>query len=210
MAITRYQCPCCGYYTLDEPASYDICPICNWEDDGTIDPSKGSGPNHTTLGQAQKNFLDHGDMYELERRVKDLPSWYTKRGEIRKAMIEALASSTEIGKAQFEELDDQYHVELGNYIDRLEELIDSYSEYTDLLRSDEPKQVVNGLLGLVLNCDDMEYAQKHCFSFINNRDANIRGIAVLCFGHLARIHGRITIEWAFPYIEAALKDTSSL
>lgn len=30
----RYPCPCCGYLVFDEgPGSYDICPICFWEDD---------------------------------------------------------------------------------------------------------------------------------------------------------------------------------
>ncbi len=30
----RYPCPCCGYLVFtEEPGSYDICPICFWEDD---------------------------------------------------------------------------------------------------------------------------------------------------------------------------------
>ena len=38
-----YTCPCCGYKTLtelydvDEGTGYDICPLCGWEDEGTID-----------------------------------------------------------------------------------------------------------------------------------------------------------------------------
>ncbi|MEK7425862.1 MAG: CPCC family cysteine-rich protein [Actinomycetota bacterium] len=29
-----YPCPCCGYLVFDEgPGSYDICPVCGWEDD---------------------------------------------------------------------------------------------------------------------------------------------------------------------------------
>ena len=38
-----FTCPCCGYKTLTEPfnpkegTGYDICPYCNWEDDGTTD-----------------------------------------------------------------------------------------------------------------------------------------------------------------------------
>lgn len=38
-----FPCPCCGLrtlteeYNLDEGTGYDICPYCNWEDDGTTD-----------------------------------------------------------------------------------------------------------------------------------------------------------------------------
>jgi len=31
----RYPCPCCGHRLLGEmPGSYEICPVCFWEDDG--------------------------------------------------------------------------------------------------------------------------------------------------------------------------------
>ena len=38
-----FPCPCCGFKTLterfnpEEGTGYDICPYCNWEDDGTTD-----------------------------------------------------------------------------------------------------------------------------------------------------------------------------
>lgn len=38
-----FICPCCGFRTLTEcydpmeGTGYDICPYCNWEDDGTTD-----------------------------------------------------------------------------------------------------------------------------------------------------------------------------
>lgn len=33
--MKKYTCPCCGYKTLEEEVrgSYEICPICFWEDD---------------------------------------------------------------------------------------------------------------------------------------------------------------------------------
>lgn len=35
MNIELYTCPCCGYKTLEEcpPGTFEICPICHWEDD---------------------------------------------------------------------------------------------------------------------------------------------------------------------------------
>lgn len=59
----KYTCPCCGYITLDEICSYDICHICSWEDDWTNrdDPSYKDGPNApTSLWEAQRNFMDFG------------------------------------------------------------------------------------------------------------------------------------------------------
>jgi hypothetical protein len=30
----KYTCPCCGHKTFNEPpGSFDICPICYWQDD---------------------------------------------------------------------------------------------------------------------------------------------------------------------------------
>ena len=58
-----YACPCCGYATLSEPAGYEICHICFWEDDGQDDPEEKEnwgGPNHVSLKQARFNFIVFG------------------------------------------------------------------------------------------------------------------------------------------------------
>jgi hypothetical protein len=56
----RYPCPCCGYLVLQErPGSYDICPICFWEDDivQLRDPFYSGGANKVSLIEAQRNYL---------------------------------------------------------------------------------------------------------------------------------------------------------
>ncbi len=57
-----HQCPCCDYFTLAERGDYSICRVCFWEDDGLdIDElDQHSGPNHMTLREARKNFLELG------------------------------------------------------------------------------------------------------------------------------------------------------
>jgi len=56
----RYECPCCGYPTLEERGSYDICEICGWEDDGQDDPYAEEiwgGPNYSySLAEARENY----------------------------------------------------------------------------------------------------------------------------------------------------------
>lgn len=56
------QCPCCDYFSLSRRGSYDICPVCYWEDDGTGlgTPDVISGPNHITLREARENFARLG------------------------------------------------------------------------------------------------------------------------------------------------------
>ncbi|MHB1131522.1 MAG: CPCC family cysteine-rich protein [Chloroflexota bacterium] len=61
MVYQKYHCPCCGYRTLDEepPGSYDICPICWWEDDD-VDPDFRGGANRVSLNEARENFHQFG------------------------------------------------------------------------------------------------------------------------------------------------------
>lgn len=58
----KYKCPCCGYYTFEERESYDICPVCFWEDDPVQlnNPTFEGGANEVSLLQAQKNFKEFG------------------------------------------------------------------------------------------------------------------------------------------------------
>ncbi|KAF3884751.1 MULTISPECIES: CPCC family cysteine-rich protein [Nostocales] len=60
---TSYPCPCCGYLIFDEPpGSYDICPICFWEDDvfqlrfACVDRSA----NNVSLLVGQLNYIEFG------------------------------------------------------------------------------------------------------------------------------------------------------
>lgn len=59
----NFTCPCCGYPTLNERGGYDICELCNWEDDGQDDPNADEvfgGPNKDySLTQARHNFCTY-------------------------------------------------------------------------------------------------------------------------------------------------------
>ena len=56
---TRATCPCCGHRSLpDGPGSYEVCPVCLWEDDGTPDGPYGvGGPNGFSLVYGQRRYL---------------------------------------------------------------------------------------------------------------------------------------------------------
>lgn len=57
-------CPCCGYRTLGERGGYEVCRACFWEDDGTEEPTRPSGPNHRTLREGRENFARFGAVEE--------------------------------------------------------------------------------------------------------------------------------------------------
>ncbi len=56
----KYECPCCGYLTLDKkpPGTFDICPVCFWEDDDYqyYHPDYRGGANEMSLNEAKHNF----------------------------------------------------------------------------------------------------------------------------------------------------------
>lgn len=64
MVKIKYACPCCGYKTFNEipNGTYDICPVCFWEDDPIQfdDPNYEGGANRVSLKQGQMNFIEFG------------------------------------------------------------------------------------------------------------------------------------------------------
>jgi Cysteine-rich CPCC len=58
-----YPCPCCGHLVFCEPpGSYEICPICFWEDDviQLVYPLMDGGANKFCLFKSQKEFARCG------------------------------------------------------------------------------------------------------------------------------------------------------
>jgi hypothetical protein len=60
MRTTSVRCLCCGNRTLSAPGTFELCPVCWWQDDGQdeadADVVRG-GPNGTlSLTAARANF----------------------------------------------------------------------------------------------------------------------------------------------------------
>lgn len=58
-----FPCPCCGYLVFGAPpGSYELCPICFWEDDGVqlSHPLMDGGANKASLHEAQQAFAALG------------------------------------------------------------------------------------------------------------------------------------------------------
>ena len=83
----KVACPCCGYLTLDERGTFEICPVCFWEDDGIAEkyPNEESSANGISLDRGRANFLRIGaceeDMTKYVRPPlpEEIPANKTKR-----------------------------------------------------------------------------------------------------------------------------------
>jgi hypothetical protein len=59
-----FPCPCCGYFTIGQkpPGTFEICPVCFWEDDPVQfnDHDYDGAANTVSLKTAQANFREFG------------------------------------------------------------------------------------------------------------------------------------------------------
>ena len=64
----KNRCACCGYLTMNSktPGSYEICPVCYWEDDPVQydDPNYYGGANIVSLSKARENYIRMGAISE--------------------------------------------------------------------------------------------------------------------------------------------------
>src|SRR5262249_41653279 len=61
----EFPCPCCGHIVFGEPPdSYDLCPICFWEDENVQLrwPDWAGGANRPSLIDSQRNYRETGAM----------------------------------------------------------------------------------------------------------------------------------------------------
>jgi len=74
-----YPCPACGFEVFDEPpGSYDICPICGWEDDEVQlrFPTMRGGANMESLHEFQEHFLRSSPLHEtVPGHYRQCPDW---------------------------------------------------------------------------------------------------------------------------------------
>lgn len=51
----KHICPVCGRYEFPEENSFDICTVCNWEDDADQEenPDEINGANRMSLNEAR-------------------------------------------------------------------------------------------------------------------------------------------------------------
>lgn len=86
--MRKIQCPCCGYYTIEdcgEEVLVDICPVCFWQYDWIAQkyPDKAIGPNHgVSLNEARINYQRFAAIcIDVKEYVRDpLPDEFSESG----------------------------------------------------------------------------------------------------------------------------------
>ena len=82
--MPSFPCPACGFLTFDRPVgSFDICPICNWEDDPVqlLYPGYSGGANGESLYQKQQRWLVALMNVDLKKGFRRDPAWRPLRPE---------------------------------------------------------------------------------------------------------------------------------
>lgn len=70
-------CPCCGFKTLTERfdpkngTGYDICPYCNWEDDGTTDINEYRSINRGRMVDYRNRISENTNRYYLNKWLRE-------------------------------------------------------------------------------------------------------------------------------------------
>lgn len=68
-----FPCPCCGLrtlteeYNLDKGTGYDICPYCNWEDDGTTDVNVYTSINRGSIIDYRNRIKENYNKYYINK-----------------------------------------------------------------------------------------------------------------------------------------------
>jgi hypothetical protein len=107
-----FPCPSCGFVVFDEPAgSYDICPICGWEDDHVQlgNPLLRGGANGGSLLEYQQEILKKIPAEICEHNGhKRYPNWRPLTGEDCKPKTDSPKSGLEYFQAAIQDASRYY------------------------------------------------------------------------------------------------------
>jgi hypothetical protein len=73
---------------------------------------------------------------------------------------------------------------------------------------DDVNELPRAVISAALYADDPTWAEDVCLRLAKHEHSNVRGNAVLGFGHIARTHRRLDERRVKPLLEAALRDES--
>jgi hypothetical protein len=81
----------------------------------------------------------------------------------------------------------------------------SKKELEIMLQSDDGDVVIDALLYLCFNINDPEWIQVKCIQAIEGAgNDDIKGLAITCIGHVARIHSEIDRSLVIPILRSRL------
>jgi hypothetical protein len=86
----------------------------------------------------------------------------------------------------------------------------SRPELERLIESGNETAITDALLSAAYYDSDWHWVQDLCLRFMDHADRGIRSNAVICLGHLARIHRALDVEVVLPELAALKTEDPSL
>ena len=89
--------------------------------------------------------------------------------------------------------------------------IRSYSEadVERAIENDSTADLAQMVVSVSMSGEDIRWAESLCVRLARHNDRNVRGNAVLGFGHIARMHGKLVSSDAISLVTRALTDEDS-
>jgi hypothetical protein len=84
----------------------------------------------------------------------------------------------------------------------------SKEEIESAISRNDADELSYAVISAALYSDDPSWAEGICLRLAKHEHANVRGNAILGFGHIARIHRRLDEQGVRPLLETALRDES--
>jgi hypothetical protein len=91
-------------------------------------------------------------------------------------------------------------------IDPSQSILWSRDKVERALAADDAEALLSAVIAVSMHEEDQKYSEQLCLRLSRHSHFNVRGNAILGFGHIARIHGKLNQEFVYPIIADALKD----
>jgi hypothetical protein len=82
----------------------------------------------------------------------------------------------------------------------------SREEIEVLFRTGYTSNIEDGLLSAAYYDPDWRWVQSQCLAFSRHSDHDVRSVAAVCLGHLARIHRQLDVELVLPRLAEMKSD----
>jgi len=73
-------------------------------------------------------------------------------------------------------------------------------------QSNDSDKIVHAMLGVTYHESDWEWVQEWCLRFLDSTDPALRNVAIICLGHLARIHKKLDKTKVVSALRSHLKE----
>lgn len=72
--------------------------------------------------------------------------------------------------------------------------------------SGDSRQICDALVSAAFYDADWRWVQDNCLHFVNSSLPDVRRLSIICFGHLARIHGKLELDKVLPVLKELRND----